>query len=108
MAQLNLLKCSNLERIFEAQVLSISDWEQIRDHIESTQIGFLNKLSVQWPQLSKNDLHIIMLIRLNLSSERIAALFHIQKASLATRRYRLARKMEFNGKGLIVEYIRSL
>lgn len=84
------------------------DWDRIRQYINDTQNMFVWKLINKYPALSREDINIVLLMRLNISNAEIAAFYNIQLSSLATRRYRLMKKMELRSNTSIVEFINNL
>lgn len=85
-----------------------NDWEKIRAYINDTQNQFVWKVINKYPTLSQEDINFILLMRLDISNAQIAAFYNIQLSSLATRRYRLMKKMGLRSNTSIVEYINSL
>lgn len=84
------------------------DWDRIRQYINDTQNMFVWKLINKYPALSREDINIVLLMRLNISNAEIAAFYNIQLSSLATRRYRLMKKMGLRSNTSIVEFINNL
>lgn len=83
-------------------------WKQIEQYVDDTQNLFVRKLTNNYPGLSQDDIHTILLMRLNLSNAEIATFYNIQLASLATRRYRLIKKMNVQNYCSIVDFIKTL
>lgn len=84
------------------------DWETVEQYINKEQDNFVVKLWQDYPLLLKEDIHIIVLLRLGVSHEKIARLFHILLASFRTRRYRIKKKMGIEDKYHLTEFIRRL
>lgn len=84
------------------------DWDRIRQYINDTQNLFVWKLINKYPALSREDINIVLLMRLNISNTEIASFYNIQLSSLATRRYRLMKKMGLRSNTSIVEFINNL
>lgn len=83
-------------------------WEKIEQYVDDTQNLFVRKLINKYPALSQDDIHTILLMRLNVSNTEIAAFYNIQLASLATRRYRLIKKMNVQNHCSIGDFIKTL
>lgn len=94
-----LLKCSQF---------CDKDWDRIRQYINGTQNQFVWKLINKYPTLSREDINFILLMRLNVSNAQIATFYNIQISSLATKRYRLMKKMRLKSDTPIVEFINNL
>lgn len=69
-----------------------AEWKYLESYFDDTYNEFLKKLRRRYP-LSNDDIHLIILICLGVSNRQIAAYFHIRLTSLATHRYRIAKKM---------------
>jgi tetratricopeptide (TPR) repeat protein len=65
----------------------------INELISSKQSEFYKKVKKQYPSLTDDEMRLIMLLRLNLSSDELIMLFNISRSSLNTKRYRLRKKM---------------
>lgn len=94
-----LLKCTQMDD---------NDWEKIKQYINDTQHQFVDKLMNTYPTLSREDIHFILLMRMNVTNSQIAAFYHIQLPSLATKRYRLVKKMGLRNHTSISEFINNL
>ncbi|WP_221657151.1 helix-turn-helix transcriptional regulator [Bacteroides salyersiae] len=68
------------------------DWQYLESRFDNAYNGFIRKLRNCYP-LSNEDVHLIILICLGVGNKQIASYYHIQLASLATHRYRIAKKM---------------
>ena len=66
------------------------------------------ELRQDYPLLSEEDIHIIVLLRLEVSHEKIARQFHVLLASFRTRRYRIKKKMRVEDEYHLTEFIRRL
>lgn len=69
------------------------DWEDFKRLFESVYIGFDQKLTAKYPELTANDLKLCKLIRLNLNSKEISEILGISPDSVKTARYRLRKKL---------------
>ena len=69
------------------------DWEDFKRLFESVYIGFDQKLTAKYPELTTNDLKLCKLIRLNLNSKEISEILGISPDSVKTARYRLRKKL---------------
>lgn len=84
------------------------DWETVEQYINKEQDNFVVKLRQDYPLLLEEDIHIIVLLRLGVSHEKIARLFHILLASFRTRRYRIKKKMGIKDEYHFTEFIRQI
>lgn len=70
--------------------------EQLKylDHVLNfSNNSFYIRLREKHPNLSEDEMRLVTLIRLNLSSEELVLIFNISSASLMTKRYRLRKKL---------------
>lgn len=85
-----------------------SNWTRIEAFVNATQDRFTERLTEKFPQLTQEDVHTILLIRLSFDNKEIADFYHIRLSSLHTRRYRLKRKLGLEGDISVDEYIRTM
>ncbi len=86
-------RLSKLARLIDSTVRIDEDWETFRLHFESTHVGLIQSLKHHYPQLTQNDLRLLALVRINLSSKEIGGMLGISPESVKTARYRLRKKM---------------
>ncbi|MEM9824192.1 MAG: hypothetical protein AAF985_24110, partial [Bacteroidota bacterium] len=84
---------SKLERLIDSAVHIDEDWEDFRRYFESTHSGLIANLKTRYPDLTSNDLKLLALVRLNLSTKEIATMLGISPESAKTARYRLRKKL---------------
>lgn len=84
------------------------DWETIEQYLNKEQDNFVVKLRRDYPSLLEEDIDIIILLRLGVSHEKIAHLFHVLLASFRTRRYRIKKKMGIEDEFHFTEFIQKL
>ena len=65
-----------------------------------------NKLEL-WVNFHQDDIHVILLLRIDFSNAQISELFHILGSSFRIRRSRLKKKMNVSCKS-ITDFIKSL
>ena len=69
---------------------------------------FYNKVKSKHPSLTEEEIRLLTLIRLNLSSDDLLSLYSISKSSLNTKRYRVRKKIGLPNKISLEEYIMKL
>ncbi len=84
------------------------DWEVFKWHFEEVHPSFFADLKAKFPNLSNNDLRLLALIKMNLSSKEIALLLNITPESVKKSRYRLRRKMNLSEEANIGEFIKKI
>lgn len=97
-----------MQELLKCTQMSDNDWEKIKQYINDTQHQFVYKLMNTYPELSREDIHFVLLMRMNISNSQIAAFYHIQLSSLATKRYRLMKKMGLRNHTSISDFINNL
>lgn len=98
----------NMESLLNCSDFSTEDWKKLERIVDDTQHHFTHRLRSSYSLLSEDDIHIILLIRLGMDNNKIAALCHILPSSLATRRYRMIKKMGVKVTGNISDFIKDL
>lgn len=88
-------------------VISNYDWNKLELWINLHQEGFIYKLRRCYPELSEDDIHIILLLRIDFNNAQISELTHILESSFRIRRSRLKKKMNVTCES-ITDFIRSL
>ena len=96
-SNLFLQSCSSQNKKNEMEIKELlrrkpfveNDWIKIEEFINNTQNQFVHRLAYNFPKLTQEDIHVILLMRLNLTNNEIANFFNIQPLSLNTKRYRL-------------------
>ena len=79
--------------ITSLSVISNHDWNKLELWINLHQDGFIYKLRRYYPALSEDDIHIILLLRIDFNNAQISELFHVLESSFRIRRSRLKKKM---------------
>ncbi len=93
--------------ITSLSVISNYDWNKLELWINLHQDAFVYKLRRYYPVLSEDDIHIILLLRIDFNNAQIAELFHILGSSFRIRRCRLKKKMNVSCES-ITDFIKSL
>jgi tetratricopeptide (TPR) repeat protein len=73
-----------------------SNWEQFRAYFEDVHKDFNAKVMRNYPDLSNNDLRLMSLLKMNLSSKEIANILNISVEGVKKARYRLRKKLNLN------------
>ena len=92
------------DKLLSLKDLNVAEWKMLEYSVNLLQENFVTKLREEFPVLSKDDIHIILLIRINME---IARLLHILPKSFRMRRYRLKKKMRINCNSLS-EFLKDL
>lgn len=76
--------------------------------LKETEKDFIRRLEEKFPRLSRNDIRLICLIRLGLSSGEISKLLNITMDSLHKSRYRLRKKLGLTAGQSLESFIDTL
>lgn len=69
------------------------NWEQFRQRFEAVHKDFEKNVSQQFPQVTANDLRLMALMKMNLSSKEIASVLNLSPEGIKKARYRLRKKI---------------
>jgi tetratricopeptide (TPR) repeat protein len=83
-------------------------WEEFRGIFEQVHQSFFDRLQQQTGPLTANDLRLIALIKMNLTSSDIATLLGISQDSLRVIRHRLRKKLNLAAGDNLSAYIQSI
>lgn len=79
-----------------------------KEKIEKQETKFINQLKKTYPNFTKKDVDLALLIRLKFASKEIASIFKISHQSVNTSRYRLRKKMELTQQQDLIEVIKNI
>lgn len=114
--QLNELKPdSNNSTLYKRIINNINldinndgNWEQFRAYFEDVHKDFNSKVMRSYPDLSNNDLRLMSLLKMNLSSKEIANILNISVEGVKKARYRLRKKLNLNTEESLQELVIEL
>ena len=79
-------------------ILSDKDWTEISVFLDITENMFVTRLSTQYPCLSNNDLHLMMLLRLKLRHGALASIYGISEKAIKQKLFLYKEKVGIKGK----------
>lgn len=85
-----------------------ADWEQFARHFDQVHSHFLQKVRMQYPQLTVKDHRLCAYLRMNLSSKEMASLMNISVRSVEVARYRLRKKLALDSEVNLVEFMLNI
>ncbi len=85
-----------------------NNWEQFRSYFEDVHKGFNSKVKKQYPEVSPNDLRLMALLKMNLSSKEIANILNISTEGVKKARYRLRKKLNLSTEDSLQELVIEL
>jgi tetratricopeptide (TPR) repeat protein len=83
-------------------------WKEFSDLFEQIHQTFFDRLKTRCEELTGNDIRLVALIKMNLSSKDMAILFGISQDSLRVARYRLRKKLNIGAGENLSSFIQSL
>ncbi len=85
-----------------------SNWEQFRSYFEEVHKDFNSKIIKKYPEVSTNDLRLMSLLKMNLSSKEIASILNISPEGVKKARYRLRKKLNLSSEESLQELVIEL
>jgi len=103
------------DRILKEELLHIkqkmsfsNEVDKIYLKAEQAQVNFMERLQVQYPQLSVQERRLLLLLRIGLSSKEIAPLLNISPKSVEISRYRLRKKLNLERDINLVQFTQTM
>ena len=90
------------------RINSNQDWMQFVIEFEMVYKGFFDGLNPQEHKLTKNDLRMAALIRLNLSNKEIADVLNISNEGVKKAKHRLKKKLTLPGEVDLTEFVNRI
>ena len=85
-----------------------NNWENFTQYFEEVHKDFSSKAQQQFPSITTNDLRLMALMKMNLSSKEIANILNISNDGIKKARYRLRKKLNLETKDSLQEVIMAL
>ncbi len=86
----------NLIRTISGELQSDAYWEDFTRYYEHVHKDFNLAIQSRFPNLTANDLRLIALLKMNISSKQISQILHISQEGVKKARYRLRKKLELS------------
>lgn len=83
------------------------DWQQFKEEFNQIYPEFLAELARQYPKLTRQELKISALIRINLTSRQIANTLYISKRSVDAHRYNIRKKLNLDPTQSLTTFLQS-
>ena len=77
----------------KCRVLETSEWETLEQMCESTYSNFVSRLLGICPTLTKQELHLCMLIKLRFSNAQMSEIFGVNTTSVSQKKFRLKKHL---------------
>ena len=85
-----------------------SNWEQFKTYFEDVHKNFNSRIINNYPEVSNNDLRLMSLLKMNLSSKEIANILNISIDGVKKARYRLRKKLKLSTEESLQELVISM
>ena len=96
-----------IRRMIQHDANDDDDWEHFSKEFSSIHQGFIDELTKRYGSFSTNELRLISLMKMNLSSKDIASTLRISADGIKKARYRLRKKMGLESNIDIQDYLLS-
>lgn len=100
-AMQNALNDDDVEALFQAALLTDTDWQRFQKYFEKVFPGILNRLRMEYQQLSIAELRLVLLTKMGLKTNEIAVFIGISPESVRKLRYRFKKKMGISEEELL-------
>lgn len=87
------LDSDDVDALFQTSLVTEMDWQIFQKHFEKVFPGTLGRLKIQHPELSTAELRLVLLTKMGLKTNEIAALLGISPDSVRKLKYRFKKKM---------------
>lgn len=77
----------------KCRVLEAGEWETLEQMCESTYSNFVSRLQGVCPTLTKQELHLCMLIKLRFSNAQMSEIFGVNTTSVSQKKFRLKKHL---------------
>lgn len=77
----------------KCRVLETGEWETLEQMCESTYSNFVSRLQGVCPTLTKQELHLCMLIKLRFNNAQMSEIFGVNTTSVSQKKFRLKKRL---------------
>ncbi|HWY37316.1 MAG TPA: tetratricopeptide repeat protein [Bacteroidia bacterium] len=101
-------KIDALDDLNNATILTDEDWEKFKGLFEQVYKGFFIRLKDKLPNLTKAEIRLISLIKLNLDTKQMANMLGVSINTITVTKYRLRKKININEQQDIASLVESI
>lgn len=101
----NTRSYQNIINNINLDINSDGSWEQFKNYFEDVHRDFNAKVIRTYPEVSTNDLRLMALLKMNLSSKEIANILNISVEGVKKARYRLRKKLALETEDSLEELV---
>jgi len=96
---------NKIQRSIGININDENQWETIKKRINGIYQGFFNRLTTKHPDLTKGEIRLAALLKINLTNKEIASILNITTKGLEKSRSRLRKKLHLNSEDKMETYI---
>ncbi|WP_350292324.1 tetratricopeptide repeat protein [uncultured Croceitalea sp.] len=85
-----------------------NNWENFSRYFEEVHKDFNSNVKTKYPQVTSNELRLLALLKMNLSSKEIASILNISGEGIKKARYRLRKKLDITTEDSLQDLVLSL
>ncbi|MGX1930725.1 tetratricopeptide repeat protein [Flagellimonas sp. 2504JD4-2] len=85
-----------------------NNWENFSRYFEEVHKDFNSNVKLKYPQITSNELRLLALLKMNLSSKEIANILNISPEGIKKARYRLRKKLDITTEDSLQDLVLSL
>ncbi|MDT0608575.1 tetratricopeptide repeat protein [Croceitalea rosinachiae] len=85
-----------------------NNWENFSRYFEEVHKDFNSNVKTKYPQVTSNELRLLALLKMNLSSKEIANILNISAEGIKKARYRLRKKLDITTEDSLQDLVLSL
>ena len=85
-----------------------NNWENFSRYFEEVHKDFNSNVKTKYPQVTSNELRLLALLKMNLSSKEIANILNISAEGIKKARYRLRKKLDITTEDSLQDFVLSL
>ena len=97
----------SLVRKLDGELQNEDYWKEFNLYFNEVDQKFIDKIVEKYPELTKNDLRLCSLLRMNLSTKEIASLLNISTRAVEQSRYRLKKRLKLDKSKDLSKFITS-
>jgi tetratricopeptide (TPR) repeat protein len=100
--------CNDMEFLLNPKLSTEEDWDNYLLLFNKKNPNFLPKLKSNYPDLSRNEIKIFSLTKLELSTREMAKVLMISPSSVNTARYRLRKKLNLDSSEKLEDVVKRI
>ncbi|MEM1000171.1 MAG: tetratricopeptide repeat protein [Bacteroidota bacterium] len=84
---------NNIRKLLNMKILTNEDWQEFKRHFDQVHQGLLHRLQERYPDLTRGENRLFILLKLKLSSKEISNILGVSPDTVKKSRYRLRKKL---------------